>query len=490
MALDSPLDVRLIQMAEGTVSLECNLPSGATHIRIYLSSVKGYLGALVATQLPGQVINAQKGRLIYATVRAYNSFTGDESTNTDQHILQMFERVCFGYNIFHFFHEPDTHVTWAIGYRNKDGAVCLLKSSDYFDTYSLVYSWASGSINNGGYLSFYIDKNGFMYVANRPSALISKDSGSTWQQLPWKFQVENAGMLTPFWNISEDEENNTIVFSEYGSAPNGPHHSTFWSSDPARQQWTVTPFDWGEYRHIHGYHINPYLNHIHFLFLGDPYQGQPSDGTPGFYVSQDGGATWSDEVLNQPPDGSFHDGAFYNAPCHVTWWKGGKAFITNDTAGHAAWWGNGTQDWGVYGLHPNINLINDVESRCQWPVTPWTAMAVRDGYETYCVANHLGGASPSVLWRYDGNAEDEGDTGKITVIALAYHPAPPFLYMSGSRGNVFPKHARYVFNNGWGGIRIPRVSYRRHHRWIGLRRVLSQAIKKMRNIIFYRSRRA
>jgi hypothetical protein len=475
--MDSPKNLNLVQMAEGYVAIRietgpesspgvpppwASLPSNATHLKIYLSSAQGLLGNLYATiavdSVDGLFFNAPVGWFGYATVRTYNITTGAESTNTNQYTLQMFERVCFlKHNIIHFFHETNTKTQWAISYRQGDNAVCILKSSDHFTNYVTIHAFPAGTIDNGGMLTFYIDKFGFMYVAHRPGALMSQDGGVTWQQLPWQFEIPAEGQITPFWNITEDESNDLIVFSEYGAAPNGPHHHTFWCNDPTRNTWTTKAFDWGDYRHIHGYHINPYMPNIHFLFLGDPINNQPSDGTPGFYVSQDHGLSWSGEVLSQ-----FGDSVFRNGPCHVTWWKDGKAFISNDTAqtGYAEWWGNGTNDWGYLGLHPRINLQRDIESFGVWPSTPWGAMAVKGGYETYAMSRHDGNnydpLAPSVLWRYDGNPNDAGDTGTCTNIAQTFWPAKPFMYMSGGRGNIFPDDADYVFSNAWGGIRIPR----------------------------------
>jgi hypothetical protein len=78
-------------------------------------------------------------------------------------------------------------------------------------------------------------------------------------------------------------------------------------------------------------------------------------------------------------------------------------------------------------------------------------MAVENEFETYCTNHHSGGYddpvtgqhktdSASALWRFDQ------DTQSITVSAIAFPPDPPFLYMSGSRGNTFPNHSKYVFN--------------------------------------------
>lgn len=170
----------------------------------------------------------------------------------------------------------------------------------------------------------------------------------------------------------------------------------------------------------------------------------------------------------------------------VTWWGSGKAFIANDSGERsvAAWYGNGPVNWGALNLNPKINLLGDVDEFSTWPATPWDAKAVENGYETYCLTNHLNPAfngdindskipgsgvarcpfaytPPSVLWRYDAipdlfTPDNDGNNGKITVIAKVYWPAVSFLYISAGRGNIFPANADYIFCNAWGGIRIPR----------------------------------
>jgi hypothetical protein len=327
-----------------------------------------------------------------------------------------------------------------------------------------------------------------MYVANRPSALISRDRGATWQQLPWQFQTPGEATITPFWNITEDKENDFILFSEYGHAVNGPHHRII-KSNANRTLWTYEDIEWGQYRHIHGYHINPYNSLIHLLFLGDvlksktssgQYINQADDKSWGFYISQDGGKSWSDEILSQNNNAlNFNKTERLNGPTMTTWWPSppnGKALISNDTGGPpAAWYGNGPNNWGYLGLHPKINLMSDIDDFSTWPATPWGASALKDGYETYCISNHDGAAwngdphnygmslpytPPSVLWRFDPvvdptNHDNDGNKGKITVMAKIYYPAAPFLYLSAGIGNVFPD-GDYIFCNAWGGVRIPR----------------------------------
>ncbi|HXB40337.1 MAG TPA: hypothetical protein VNZ49_07320 [Bacteroidia bacterium] len=511
----APLNISLVQMHEGYVAIEPPYGdtslnpavSGATHIRVYLSTAVGVLGNLYATvkldSAGGLFFNAPPGWFGWVTLRNYNINTGAETTNTNQIVLQVFERVLKGFNIIHFFHDKRVSPSsqYAIGFRQSDNAVFVLHSTNYFTTYNIVSSWSPGTIKNEGMLTFYIDEYGYMYVANNPGVLISTDGGNTWTQLIL-FQSSQSS-LQPFWNITEDESLHRILISEYGSAPNGPHHMLWWCDGANRSSigsWTSQNLNWGNYRHIHGYHVNLYKPNIHFLFLGDPTGGQPSDGTPGFYLSQDHGTTWSDEVLNQIAANwqgnnyNFNaDHKFRNGPCQVTWWPSGKALITNDSAGRAvaAWYGNGPIMWGALNLNPKINLLGDIDPFSTWPATPWDGKAVENGYETYCATNHdnpaylgdpnfqcnsytpstpPGGAiaytPPSLLFRYDAISDqihpnNDGNTGIMTMIAKLYWPAVPFLYISAGRGNVFPSDADYIFCNAWGGIRIPR-KVRRH----------------------------
>lgn len=250
--MTSPTNINLVQMHEGYVAIEHSDdnksidPSivGATHLRVYLSTTLGTLGNLYATvrldSAGGLFFNAPKGWFGWVTLRNYNIFTGAESTNTDQTALQMFETVLPGYNIIQFFHDNragQPALQYAIGYRQSDNAVFLFKSSDYFTHWQTVNYWPAGTIENGGMLTFYIDKFGFMYVANRPGAMISGDNGATWTQLPFSY-VTNLSVLQPFWNITEDDSLNRIIFSEYGFAPNGPHKRLWVSDDPARGSWS------------------------------------------------------------------------------------------------------------------------------------------------------------------------------------------------------------------------------------------------------------
>ena len=497
-------NINLVQMHEDYVAIEP--PPGdtsinaadtnATHLRVYLSTMSGSLGSLFATlrldSAGGLFFNVTPGWFGWVTLRNYNINTSAETTNTNQTLLQMFERVLKRFNIIHFFHDKRVSPSsqYAIGYRQSDNAVFVLNSIDYFTTYQVVSSWPAGTINNEGMLTFYIDVHGYMYVANNPGVLISGDNGLTWTQLTF-FQSSQSS-LQPFWNITEDESLDRIIISEYGSMPDGPHHMLWWcngSNRTSQALWQSNAINWGKYRHIHGYHVNPYnTSNIHFLFLGDNITGQGVDKTPGFYLSQDHGATWSSEVLNQTFGNQINfnsDGVFRNAPCQVTWWPSGKAFITNDSAGRgiAAWYGNGPNNWGALNLNPKINLLGDIDPFSTWPATPWDAKAVENGYETYCLTNHdspayngdpnygctcspsLPGGSiaytpPSVLWRYDAvpdmHHDQDGNFGTITMIAKIYWPAAPFLYISAGRGNTFPADADYIFCNAWGGIRIPR----------------------------------
>src|SRR5438128_10978543 len=109
MAVGIPRDIQLVQWDEGKVTLQGSLPDNSTHYRIYLSETKNVLGELAATVTPvdypdgSATFEAKKGTLYYATVRGYNSQTGEEGTNTEQILLQMYEVLQTGYGISCFF---------------------------------------------------------------------------------------------------------------------------------------------------------------------------------------------------------------------------------------------------------------------------------------------------------------------------------------------------------------------------------------------------
>lgn len=388
--------------------------------------------------------------------------SGDDTGDTGDFQLQPYSIVAPEYDIFHFFHEQESEVTWAIGSRaGNPNTVCVLRSNDYFTTCTELWSTfiATDDVNYRQYRSLYVDRYGNVIIGWRPGPMISRDGGTTFEALPFHWVDPFHGLLSPFWNITEDDDG-TMVISEYGDSlaatePNGSHRGTFWSTDSARMNWTKKVvdgsfgpnIDGGYFRHIHGYHINPELPNVHHMFLGDPALNQPSDGTPGYYISQDAGLTWSTEILVE--FATAHDPTvFFNAPCFVTWWPSGEAFITSDTAqtGHAYWWGSGPNDWGGPAFNPSITL-DSVDEESTWPCTPWMAMSVSEN-ETYCTTA-LG--PKEILWRYDHTNDSR------TVIAEAIRDSQFFVtlrWLSGSRHNRIPAAARYFFTSG--NRRFPR----------------------------------
>jgi hypothetical protein len=390
---------------------------------------------------------------------------GENQGDTAILLLQPYVEVVPDYNIFHFYHEESTEVCWAIGSpAGDDSKVCVLRSTDYFSTAEERGSinLTLGDPNLGQYRSIYLDAFQNVIVGWRPGPLISRDGGYTFEQL-FSWMDPDHGILCPFWNITEDDAG-LLVISEYGDSlattkPHGSHRGTFWSGDPPRRVWRTNVVDAGRdpndltkfsgyFRHIHGYHINPDLPHVHHMFLGDPEslgdppKEQASDGTPGYYVSQDSGVTWSTEIIREWVGG---DGDFYNGPCFVTWWPNGQAFITSDTArdGNAYWWGSGPVDWGGPGFDPVVELNADVDEESHWPDTPWMAMAVKGSYETYCTTRSDKGKE--ILWRYDA------DVPHIQVLA----EGPNIGWLSGSRHNRIPAQAKYFFTSG--NRRFPRI---------------------------------
>jgi hypothetical protein len=402
----------------------------------------------------GFTFSMPAGRLLSVLIQQ----TGGENQGDSVTLkLQPYVIVASGYDIFHFYHEETTEDCWAIGSPSVNSTkVCILRSSDYFSTVEERGSIdiPAGDPNVGQYRSLYIDMFQNIIIGWRPGPMISRDGGYTFEQLFSWLDPEH-GILCPFWNISEDD-NGLLVISEYGDSlvytkPHGSHRGTFWSREPLRRTWTTKVVDAGRdpsdprkfggyFRHIHGYHINPNLPNVHHMFLGDAADKQPSDGTPGYYLSQDGGATWSTEIITQWPKGR---GVFFNGPCFVTWWPNGQAFITSDTAqnDNAYWWGSGPVDWGGHRFDPAIELHSNVDEESQWPDTPWMAMAVGGSYETYCTTIGI----KQILWRYDA------DTQQIQVIA----EGAGLNWLSGSRHNHIPPQAKHFFTSG--NRRFPRL---------------------------------
>lgn len=407
----------------------------------------------------GLTFSMPAGSLLHVLVK---QTSGENQGDTATLQLQPYVTVAPNYDIFHFYHEEATEVCWAIGSPVGDSSmVCVLRSTDYFSTAEErgAIKIPPGDPNLGQYRSIYVDMFQNVIIGWRPGPLISRDGGRTFQQLFTWMDPEH-GILCPFWNITENDDG-LLVISEYGDSlanekPHGSHRGTFWSDDPQRKIWKTKVVDAGRdpsdiskfggyFRHIHGYHINPDLPHIHHMFLGDPASlgdppvAQPSDGTPGYYISQDGGETWSTEVIREWSGGDIS----YNGPCFVTWWPDGKAFITSDTArtGNAYWWGSGPVDWGGPGFGPVIELHANVDEESQWPDTPWMAMAVKGRDETYCTTR----GNKEILWRYDA------DTQHIQVLA----EGPNIGWLSGSRHNRIPTQATHFFTSG--NRRFPRL---------------------------------
>lgn len=397
--------------------------------------------------------------------------SGEDQGDTQTLLVQPYTLIAPEYDIFHFYHEQNTETVWAIGsLAGNPRTVCVLKSTDYFATVQQLWTETilPSDPNYGQYRSIYVDQYGNVIIGWRPGPLISRDGGNTFQEIGFDWLDPFHGILCPFWNITEDDSGK-LVISEYGDSlsntqPHGSHRGTFWSSDPQRMQWVTRKVDAGfdssdpnkfsgYFRHIHGYHIDPEMPNIHHMFLGDPAMNQSSDGTPGYYVSQDGGNTWSTEILVQYANSHGMGDQFFNGPCFVTWWPGGKAFITSDTAdtGHAFWWGTGTSDWGGPSFGPAIELHNDVDEESQSPDTPWMGVAVSET-ETYCVTSTNGSGAKEIVWRYNSTS------GAIQVIAETLFSDPTYStlrWLSASRHNRIPEQAKFFFTSG--NRRFPRL---------------------------------
>jgi hypothetical protein len=420
------------------------------------------------------------------------------------------------YTFTSFFHDPDTATTWAVGY--VDDEVVVFRSLDYFatiperyHTFSLVNDLYPAQGDPGGqdYLTFYIDRWGHKYISARPLPLICRagDDSSNWEPLSSdasvRFTSPDAALLAPSWSIAETDD--LIVFAEYGggSDPHSDddpqanlydwtHHTLIQSSDPTRRVWAAKSFD-GPYRHIHCYQINPYNPRVHFVSLGEErdYDLPKFKGNwhQGLYISLDGGGSWGTNVIPPNPNVAPEQRDEFNGPCTVTFLKDASAFVTNDSPGSMAyWWGYGRPGAGWEAASYQKSMVRDAlkflwnyEYRYLnpdgtpigviskgYPATPWSSIAIRDSFEVYgCVrvddpnvpdpppATHTRVMNtPGFLFRYD--ADPNNDVFTVIAVARNYGMAHPFWYMSYSRGNVIPASAQFVFNTGFGGMRIPR----------------------------------
>lgn len=514
--IQKPKGLTFRQWTEGQVAIQGALPGGATHFRVYLSGERTIKGSLVATITPLEypdgtaVFDAPKGRLIYATVCGYDSSSGVEGEGLPV-LLQMYEVLHVqnsqgtDYVLTCFFHEPNTAITWAVGYVSDE--VVIFRSADYFSSKPERYH--SFSLSNDlypkslypdpqlspgfeYYLTFYIDRHGHKYISARPLPLICRagSAASDWQPISRDpsvhFTTPEGALLVPSWSIAEADD--LIVIAEYGGDasnwapcdpccptagdPGWPHHTLLKSSDPSRQDWIAESID-GPYRHIHCYQINPYNSRVHFMSLGEARCGSQFQGKWefGLYISLDGGKTWGQNVIPPNPNVAPEQRDVFNGPCNVTFLKDASAFVTNDSPGSMAyWWGYGRPGQGWSAISYQKSMVRDVLTFLWnyehqyagqpvviskgYPITPWCSIAIRDSFEVYgCVradANELN--TPGFIFRYDGDPSKE----IFTVIAIGRNYDHPFWYMSNSQSNVIPSSSKYVFSTGFGGMRIPR----------------------------------
>jgi len=408
---------------------------------------------------------------------------------------QPFQFVAPEYDIGNFFQEEGApQNVWAIGSPNDaPDEVHVLRSTDYFQTtpkptYTIKRNGSNDpNFRGDAYRSIYVDLNQNVIIGWRPGPLISGDQGKTFTPL-FEWMDPDYGMLCPFWNITEAPDGQMVI-SEYGSRlayqeksfPNyhGTHRGTFWSKDPngGKKEWQLRTVDAGfdkskpdrfsgYIRHIHGYHINPKLPNVHHLFLGDPAVIAENDSLPpdaqhtlGYYVSQDGGATWSNEIISQ-----WRTTPFFNGPSFVTWWDDGKALILSDTATSrsAYCWGSGPSRWGGPDFDPALELNADIDEESLWPSCHWMAMVVSD-VETYCttcadtvtcVATHeANGCSEvppkEILWRYDRVSRTCSVIAEVGRNGDLKDPNSSMLrFLSGSRYHRIPAKSRYFFTSG------------------------------------------
>lgn len=379
---------------------------------------------------------------------------------------------------------------WAIGYPVTGATrydydatkLTILKSSNNFDTYSIVKQW--NGLPNDQYShqltapwpSLYIDEYGNIYVGTSPNVLYSKDGGSTWNLLPGvdftlggSYSQGAPGSLTayPNWVWSEDLSTHTMYISNYGKG-----HLLYKSVGSNRDVWTyqdfTNPAGNGYYYHIHFYSVNPYNNAIHLISCGDPEDKGIDPAPPGgfvypagadLYVSTDHGVTWNKGLFNHDPlTGAvdYYFGDFSNAPCMTTWLPDGSAFITTDDAGRNMYVRLGANgNWDRSGMATPATAQDF--GRYLFPATTWDGVAVAESYITYLTI--LG----SVYYDPDLDADVEQPTGLFKYNIQTGEKSEGIFwgleydtrsYIGNGVGNVIPGESAYIFSNHLGGIRV------------------------------------
>ena len=141
-----------------------------------ISSTPQLLGAFKH----GGAFDVPAGELLAVSVVESDPSGIPLSSETLHLTLQPYKVVCPGYKIFHFFHEPNSGIVWAIG-DSPNQKVQVLKSKNNFNTFEIVYSWPATQFGSL-YRAMYIDKFGNIIVGSRPSPLISRNKGQSWRQ--------------------------------------------------------------------------------------------------------------------------------------------------------------------------------------------------------------------------------------------------------------------------------------------------------------------
>jgi hypothetical protein len=194
------------------------------------------------------------------------------------------------------------------------------------------------------------------------------------------------------------------------------------------------------------------------MFIGDYTQAGMSDRfrSPGYYLSQDNGKSWSTDILREWTA----DRGTFNGPCCVTWFPDGGALIASDCAAATRkwYWITGRDgNWGGPGFEQAIEARaailpqpggNQTAELYDNDTTPWMVAGVNGTYEMYGTLQSS--TRKNIIWRYD--AMKSGPNVQM----IAESPVGAFQWLSAGRNNLIPQEAKYFF--GSNNRRFARIS--------------------------------
>ncbi len=445
------------------------LPNGATHLKVYFSLVQGQLGNISYTALPDTPFStALANNKYYATVRAINQSTGEESTNTNQLIVLPYKKLSHGLEGLTFGQDEGASLLYAEGdlagfmygpnntvYARVCGAHVLVRSHDWGETWEKVCDMPGNSGQCYAYGGFAVDSKGYLYFANYPDILISRDDGQTFEDTGVDLQDPSSFWATN-WNITElmpgehpDFPDGGIFLSVYASTVRGVLSGDivgthiYYSTDANREIWTDYDASALCARHIHGFKINPYEPTDWWLSNGDMWYDEQNNihADPSAWTllrTQDKMATWQSVSHVQGPTGQ----AFYpNGDLLITddlqASQGGRIWrVTRDTLQKTELFNPASIDAGFNDvLMYDARFIENTET---------VFVTMHNDNVATCdtgILTNINGSFVPLLW-LPGDYHNR--TGKQNTVRFSHD----------SR-SMIPSDVPYVFADGLGGIRIP-----------------------------------